>query len=258
MLGLLYHVKNVYGLLERVAKISRFCLMSTRVAKYSPDHGARLQEIPVAYLVDPLEVNGDNTNYWIFSEAGLRRILARTGWSVCASVSTGGDLMSDPVHAAADERIYCLLKSRVADPEWNIELTSGWYPLERGAWRWTERRFSAVVPVTGAGHNGMLRIAVYLPESQLSALGEITLRVRIENEDLEPMRLSEPGFGEFLRRLPMTVTAGRMMRVECELDKALPATGNDPRERGIVIPFFVPGVEISESVPPFEVRCVSG
>lgn len=114
LLGILYHLQNPYYVLQQLARSSRHCLLSTRVARYTTDQRVHLAEAPVAYLVAPTETNDDPTNYWIFSEAGLRRILDRTGWDVLASRSYGDTTSSDPASSDHDERMFCLLRSRAA------------------------------------------------------------------------------------------------------------------------------------------------
>ena len=114
--GILYHLKNPYFVLEELAKRADYCLLSTRVARQTPDGGAQIGRYPLAYLVGETELNGDHTNYWIFSEEGLRRILRRTGWLVEAYVTVGDTVSSDPVHAEADERAFCLVKSLYRHP----------------------------------------------------------------------------------------------------------------------------------------------
>ncbi len=125
-LGILYHLKNPYYVLEALAKQARYSLISTRIAKYTSRDakpGARLAklfgdkrlniaEVPVAYLLDELECNNDSTNFWIFSDAGLRRILKRTGWEVCDFITVGNTANSDPASGEGDERAFCLVKSR--------------------------------------------------------------------------------------------------------------------------------------------------
>ena len=111
-LGILYHLKNPYFVLEELTKRADYCLLSTRIARQTPDGGAALAQYPLAYLVGETELNNDNTNYWIFSEEGLRRILHRTGWIVETLVSLGNTVNSDPVRPEADERAFCLLRSR--------------------------------------------------------------------------------------------------------------------------------------------------
>jgi tRNA (mo5U34)-methyltransferase len=109
-LGTLYHLKNPFYVLETLASHARFCLLSTRVARQSPDASVRFENIPVAYLLDPQECNADATNYWIFSPPGLVRLAERTGWRVRASANSGA-AASDPATAHGDERMFLLLES---------------------------------------------------------------------------------------------------------------------------------------------------
>ena len=112
-LGTLYHLKNPFYALETVARQARHCLLSTRVARFTPGGQVNFHDLPMAYLLDDREANADPTNYWIFSEAGLRRILHRTGWDVLGLATTGDTHASDPAAASADERAFCLLRSRM-------------------------------------------------------------------------------------------------------------------------------------------------
>ncbi len=128
-LGILYHLKNPYYALEALAKASKYCVISTRIAKFgtrnaeydtrsatlSPDQRTDFSHLPIAYLLDELEANKDSTNYWIFSEAGLRRILKRTGWDICDLMTVGNVANSDPASAEGDARAFCLVKSRHTD-----------------------------------------------------------------------------------------------------------------------------------------------
>ena len=109
-LGTLYHLKNPFYVLETLAGHARFCFLSTRVARQSPDASVRFENIPVAYLLDPRECNADATNYWIFSPAGLVRLAERTGWRVRASANSGATA-SDPATAQGDERMFLLLEN---------------------------------------------------------------------------------------------------------------------------------------------------
>ena len=109
-LGTLYHLKNPYYALETLARHARFCFVSTRVARVSPDRQVRLDSVPVAYLVDSEECNADTTNYWFFSPAGLLLLAKRSGWIVRGSV-TSGAAESDPTSSDADERMFLLLES---------------------------------------------------------------------------------------------------------------------------------------------------
>ncbi len=124
-LGILYHLKNPFYALEALSKSARYCLISTRIARFNKSAGkiaettaGRSQSdridfsnLPVAYLLDEMEANNDPTNYWIFSDAGLRRILKRTGWTILDYMNVGNTTDSDPATARGDERVFCLVKS---------------------------------------------------------------------------------------------------------------------------------------------------
>jgi hypothetical protein len=111
-MGILYHLKNPFYVLESLAKVTRYALISTRIAQYSVDYKTRFAELPIAYLVHSSETNNDASNYWIFSEAGLKRILDRSGWDIVSFMTAGNIEKSDPASAAGDERAFALIKSR--------------------------------------------------------------------------------------------------------------------------------------------------
>lgn len=125
-LGILYHLKNPFGALESLARCARHALISTRVVRYNLPRGAQgsgnlnasrveLRSVPAAYLVDAHETNNDPTNYWLFSESGLRRILDRAGWDVLDFMTVGNTTDSDPATNEGDERAFCLVRSRHLD-----------------------------------------------------------------------------------------------------------------------------------------------
>jgi hypothetical protein len=123
-LGILYHLKNPFGALESLAGVARHAVVSTRVVRYNLAPKARgtngvnrerieLRTVPAAYLVAADETNNDATNYWMFSEAGLRRTLDRAGWDVLDFTTFGDTRHSDPATSEGDERAFCLLRSRL-------------------------------------------------------------------------------------------------------------------------------------------------
>src|SRR4029077_20040392 len=110
LLGILYHLKNPFFVLEKLARIARRCFLATRVTKNAPD-GHSLARYPVAYLLGPEECNNDSTNFWIFSEEGLKRLIHRTGWNILAFTTIGDTNSSTPADPNHDERAVCVLKS---------------------------------------------------------------------------------------------------------------------------------------------------
>jgi tRNA (mo5U34)-methyltransferase len=126
VLGLLYHLKNPFFLLEQLARRVDHIVLSTRVTAFNVADGSALatadtnarrvdlRTVPVAYLVDPHETNNDPTNFWMFTVAGLHRLLKRTGWEVLDFVTLGATDASDPATATGDERAFLLARSTAA------------------------------------------------------------------------------------------------------------------------------------------------
>lgn len=108
-LGTLYHLKNPFFLLESLARVTKYCFVSTRIAKQTAD-GQPLSPHPVAYLLGPRECNDDVTNFWIFSDHGLKRLIERTGWKLLSYVTIGDTISSTPADLDHDERAFCLLE----------------------------------------------------------------------------------------------------------------------------------------------------
>lgn len=110
-LGTLYHLKNPFFALESLARLTQYCFLSTRIAKQTAD-GTPLAAYPVAYLLGSRECNDDDTNFWIFSDQGLKRLIDRTGWNLLSYLTIGETTSSTPADPERDERAFCLLKKR--------------------------------------------------------------------------------------------------------------------------------------------------
>lgn len=111
-LGLLYHLKNPFRLLEMLASSARYCILSTRIFRALPGRLEDLSAAPIAYLAGPGEVNHDHTNYWMLTPAALSRLTERSGWATISVVTAGFSDGSEPVDVAKDERMFCLLESK--------------------------------------------------------------------------------------------------------------------------------------------------
>jgi len=233
-LGVLYHLKNPVYVLERLAERSHYCVLSTRIAASSPGRQGDLKDVPVAYLLDEAEANADPTNYWVFSELGLARLLKRTGWKICDYMTKGDPNKSDPSHNDADQRAFCLLRSIWAHPA-DMALGRGWHELEYGAYRWTERIFSVDLdrPATGGR---TLTFRFHLPPVLLHQIdGPISLRAIVNGVALPERAYSTPNAHTYQCELPSDV--GQNCHVEFVLDKAMPPRERDRRELGILVSF---------------------
>jgi SAM-dependent methyltransferase len=104
-LGTLYHLRNPALALLRLAERCKQMLLSTRVMTHLPPQyaGIAVRDAPIGYLLDTLELNSDPTNWWLFSPAGLTRLLKRCGWTTVTSTIAFDE--SVPVEQR-DERMF--------------------------------------------------------------------------------------------------------------------------------------------------------
>lgn len=227
-LGVLYHLRNPFYVLEELSRRATYCVMSTRVARGLPDGTPLPGNAALAYLVREDELNQDNSNYFIFSEPALRVMLHRSHWEIRDYVSLGDTSLSDPVHAEHDERAFCLLHSR-QERLANLELLGGWHESEETGWRWTERRFS--VRLRGGGTR-VLALKFYIADESIRRLGALTLQAEAAGVPLLPAVYDTPGLATYVRDV---TTAPGEIEVRFTLDKALAPEERDSRERGIIV-----------------------
>ena len=249
-LGILYHLKNPFYLLESLAIRARYCLLSTRIAEVTPN-GTRMKDQPLAYLLGPTEANNDPTNFWIFSEAGLRRICERTGWRIADFTTIGCTRGSDPAHGDRDERAYCLLESR-ACPAYSVKLLEGWHPLEQNSFRWTSRQFSIELRKTMPLDARTFRLRFHLPEAVVRAAGPVTIHAKVDGAAFAPETFSKEGEYSYAIDLGRRISKGGPLRIDFTVDKALPAGDLDTRELALIVPFWRPDSDVSDPLVPFE------
>jgi SAM-dependent methyltransferase len=233
-LGTLYHLKNPYNALESLASHADWCVLSTRIARVT-SRQTSIEEEPVAYLLDAREANNDPTNYWIFSAAGLLRLLCRAGWVVFGHERVGQTLNSDPVHAEGDERMFVLLKSRTRHPGLLVRPSYGWYAPENGPWRWTAKAFGLeVIPPAGAVLSEFaLRLEV--PPPLLEADGQVRMTCSIEGEPAGTLTCTQVGTLEFRGRFPSLSTGG-VIRLDFKVESSYSPGGGDVRDLGVIVP----------------------
>jgi len=236
LFGVLYHLKNPIYLLEELSMRAKYCLLSTRIARLTPDHKTELSDIPAAYLVGDRETNDDCTNYWIFSAAGLRRLFERTGWRVLDFTTVGAVEASDPVHAESDERAFCLLESRNTNLDIDARLAEGWYGQE-GTCRWTAQTFSFVVRrplLTRATPELYLRFLV--PEVILAARPSVTLTAVINGFKLPAHTYATAGEHVYQEKIPRAALH-EQLEITFQTDDVLRPPSPDTRALGVFVPF---------------------
>jgi tRNA (mo5U34)-methyltransferase len=251
-LGVLYHLKNPFFLLETLSRHARYCLLSTRIAQVTP-RGTPIAEDAVAYLLGSREANNDLTNYWIFSEGGLRRILDRTGWEVCDYAAQGFELGSDPVDGARDQRAYCMIRSKQPEPWMDADLEEGWHALENHSWRWTARIFAVTLKPT-LSEAPTLHFRFHVPEDILKALGPVRIQAKVAGFDLPVYEFDLPGEHTYSRPIPPEALIDEYVTVRFELDKVLPPNDIDDRELGVQVAFWAYENKVPRRLGPISIR----
>jgi FkbM family methyltransferase len=139
--------------------------------------------------------------------------------------------MQDPRHMASTVRI--------ADLSTSDQLSSGFYNLEGGSWRWTAGRFAiALRTPPGAPTKGAtLVLKLATPEVSLNQLKSITLSAKVREAVLAPETFTTAGEHAYRRDLPASAFDKDIVNVDFSLDKVLPPGKTDPRELGVVVTF---------------------
>lgn len=233
-LGTLYHLKNPYYVLENLAMHADWCVLSTRIARVTP-RDTSIEEEPVAYLLDAREANNDPTNYWIFSAAGLLRLLGRTGWIVFGHERVGQTANSNPVDPGADERMFVLLKSRLRHPGLLVRPLYGWHAPENDAWRWTAKSFGLEVVPPADGVLSEFALQFEVPAPLLGLDGQVRLTCTIEGDPAGAITCSRPEALEFRGRFPRLSTR-RAIRLDFKVESNYSPAGDDTRELGVIVP----------------------
>jgi hypothetical protein len=209
-LGLIYHLKNPFYFVEKLAIHSRRAVFSTRILPRGTTSD------PIARLTASREFEDDPTNFWFFSEAGLERLLDRAGWDIMARNISGDGV---------DDRYFCLAESRIAKCRPRVRLLNGWHEIENGAWRWTKREFAAVLEDPSQGSRFEMRFRV-VPEILHSPLA---VEAEIDGVPLGPEIFVRPGDHVYSRRVPVQALK-HVARIR--LSHAFEANG---RELGVIV-----------------------
>ena len=229
-LGALYHVKNPFHVMETLARHTEYCFLSTRVANTLPG-GARIDSEPVAYLAGRDEVNDDDSNYWIFSRAGLERLLERTHWTVLDLATAGATEHSDPVEAERDERAFVLARSSYGASE--VTLLEGWHAPEDTGWRWTKQRFSVGFTLGSPVRRVQPLAYLYLAPALFEGRSAVTITAALSGHS-SSQAYGAPGRHLFSCEFEGDFAAAEH-RLDFSLDASLAPEPGDRRERSLIV-----------------------
>ena len=126
---------------------------------------------------------------------------------------------------------------RMGDRSTAGQLASGFYDIEANAWRWTMQKFAVTLrpPMHAAQQGAVLELHLTVPKSSIDKLGSLSLAATAGGAALAPETYSKTGEYTYRRDVPANLLAGDTIRIDFQLDKALPPGDVDKRELGIVV-----------------------
>jgi hypothetical protein len=204
-----------------------------------------MKDESLAYLLASEESNNDATNYWIFSETALRRLVDRTGWTVCDFGTFGAIQDSEPARLDRDERAFCLLESRLC-PRYSVKLLEGWYPLEQNSFRWTKRRFRIQI-----NRPHLIKFSTLTFNFRVPTPSPVTLSAAVNGVSMPPATYDSEGDQSYCLQLAREALDASEIRVDFTVDRCLPARAFDARELALLVPFWDPVLNKFDAMLPF-------
>lgn len=118
------------------------------------------------------------------------------------------------------------------------QLLSGFYKVEGEGWRWASQQFAVSLrpPADARKKGATLQLALYIPQSQIDALGPMTLSAVVNDGcPLPSETFSKAGSYIYSRDVPDSETGANVMRVDFCFDRAKSPGVSDGRELTAVI-----------------------
>ncbi len=154
------------------------------------------------------------------------------------AIALGGCKRAQPrVDTIEDDNRPPKARLEMQDPQSEVQLLAGFYNLEQNSWRWTKGSFSAVLgSPTGAAEKGArLEVKFALPDSVISRRKSVAFMASIEGHALAPETYTTVGDHTYVRDVPASVFAGRVVKADFSMDKYLAAGEVEARELGLVL-----------------------
>ena len=125
----------------------------------------------------------------------------------------------------------------MGDPRVEPQLINGFHGIEAapGVGPRNNSR-SALRPPFGASQKGAkLTVKLTVPPVIIEKLKSVTLSATAGGSALPPETYTTPGDYVYVRDIPASLLTGDSLRVDFQLDKAMPPSGADIRELGIIV-----------------------
>ena len=140
------------------------------------------------------------------------------------------------VEKAQEETIAATIVS-AGDPRASNQFVKGFYAIESESWRWTAKEFSVSLspPRTAAQNGAVLVLEFSVPDAVIQKFKSITLAGAIGDFKLSPEKYTASGSYSYTRPVAASSLQGATVRADFSLDNALPPSGADSRELGIIV-----------------------
>ncbi len=126
---------------------------------------------------------------------------------------------------------------RMGDAKLESQLVSGFYGIEGNSWRWSARQFTVVLrpPFGASQRGGTLQLSLTVPPVIIEKLKNVSLSASVDGSPLPPETYTQPGPYIYKRDVPANLLTADSVKVDFQLDKAMPPAGQDRRELGLVL-----------------------
>ena len=117
------------------------------------------------------------------------------------------------------------------------QLVSGFWDIEGGEWRWTQKQFAITLrpPVQAARRGAVLELHLTAPEPSIQALKSLTLTASVGGSTLAPETYRKAGEYIYRRDVDAKLISGDAVRIDFQLDKTIAPGATDLRELGLVV-----------------------
>jgi hypothetical protein len=125
----------------------------------------------------------------------------------------------------------------MGDAKAETQLVSGLYGIEGNAWRWSARQFTVVLrpPFGASQRGGTLQLNLTVPQVVIDRLKNVSISAVIDGSPLPPETYTQAGPYTYKREVPASLLSADSVKVDFQLDKAIPPSGQDMRELGVVV-----------------------
>jgi hypothetical protein len=126
---------------------------------------------------------------------------------------------------------------QMGDPKMETQLVSGFYGIEGNAWRWAARQFTVILrpPFGASQRGGTLQLNLTVPQVVIDKLKNISITASVDGSPLPPETYTQAGPYTYKRDVPGNLLTADSVKVDFQLHKAIPPSGGDLRELGVVV-----------------------